>query len=102
VAKGFTAHYERRAAQGRKRPFLLPPIVPTEASIKYNQIDWFILFGSLDELNRRRLLTGAISKKVKIEHPTDKGYFKEVYVLSKYGRRLLLNRQKYGKLIVTI
>jgi len=28
-------------------------------------------------------------KKVKKEHPTDKGYYKEVYVLSSYGRMYL-------------
>jgi hypothetical protein len=43
------------------------------------------LFGNFDSLHR---LLG-ISKKIKIEHPTDKGYFKEVHVLSDIGKTRL-------------
>lgn len=49
------------------------------------------VYGTLDPLSKRY---GAlsISKKILKKHPTDEGYFKTVYVISEYGKRLLKNR----------
>ena len=35
----------------------------------------------------------ALAKKVKKEHSTDKGYYREVYILSDYGKTLLKNKK---------
>ena len=78
-AKGFTKHYERRKAMGRNQ-------LPKE------DVNTLIVRGTLDELGRGRWM---ITKKIKIEHPVDKGYFKEVYVLhEKYGKTLLNHKKR--------
>lgn len=46
------------------------------------------LYGNFDALNNSGLFA-KIAKKVMKEHPTDKGYFKEVFVLSDSGKRRL-------------
>jgi len=51
-----------------------------------------VCYGNLDSYNRRKGL-GCLSVKVKKEHPTDKGYFKEVFILSRAGR-IILNSKK--------
>jgi len=48
------------------------------------------VYGTTDVLAKRRCGGfSGLAKRTKIEHKTDKGYFKDVIVLSDYGKRLL-------------
>lgn len=51
--------------------------------------------GTLDELRSRGMM--GISKTIRKEHPIDKGYYKEVKVLSDHGKWLL--KMKRRKLV---
>lgn len=51
------------------------------------------LFGNFDTLQNSGLFAN-IAKKVMKEHPTDKGYFKETFVLSDHGKRRLANARR--------
>lgn len=87
-AKGFTKHQERREKLGRVR--ITNPKHPN-----YNPkeviITKLIVKGTLDHLSGSK---SFLFKKAKIEHPTDKGYFKEGYILTDWGRaRLRTMRQ---------
>ena len=83
-AKGFTKHYERRERMGRK---LVLKKSPTEAE---STITKLIVRGTLDHLAR----TNFFFKKVMVEHPIDKGYFKEVYILTDSGKARLRTMKK--------
>lgn len=72
-AKGFTKHYERREAKGRM----------TRANLEVGAL---IVRGTTDHLVRAKWL---YFKKVQVEHPTDKGYFKTVFVLTDTGKKRL-------------
>lgn len=86
VAKGFTKHYEGWESLGRVR-------ISNDKHPDYNkrgtsrEILNLIVNGTTDTL---RCLGIALKKKVKIEHPLDKGYFKEVYILTEAGKRRLM------------
>jgi hypothetical protein len=81
-AKGFTKHYERREKMGRQR--VTNPKHPLYKP-KEKIINTLIVKGTLDVLKGYTFL----KKKVILEHPIDKGYFKEVYVLSDMGKNYL-------------
>lgn len=66
-------------------------------SEKFNLKEKLSLFGTLDSLAGNKHVT----KLVKKEHPTDKGYFKEVYVLTFIGK-VRLKRKKSRKIRKTI
>lgn len=86
-AVGFTKHYERREKQGRTR--ISNPKHPLYKS-KDEMIVSLIVRGTLDELRGKMFLT----KKIKIEHPIDKGFFKEAIVLTDSGRALLKRKKR--------
>jgi hypothetical protein len=50
------------------------------------------VYGTTDVLAKRGGHTLGLSKQITVEHPTDKGYFKKVFVLSDYGKRLIKNK----------
>ena len=87
TAKGFTKHYENWATKGRSH-------ISNDKHPNFNKRGTFheilslITRGTTDEL---RGLSFTIKKKVLKEHPTEKGYFKEVYVLTDFGKRKLKN-----------
>lgn len=90
TAKGFTKHYERWAQQGRQR-------IGNYKHPQYNnrgnakEVLSLIVNGTTDELKG----LGWIYKKlVEKEHPTDKGYFKKVYILTDAGRLRLKSARK--------
>jgi len=85
LAKGFTKHYERCEKMGRVR--ISNPKHPQHNEEKSRIINSLIVKGTTDEL-RGYLF---IAKKIKKEHPKDRGYFKEVYVLTDMGRAKLRN-----------
>lgn len=80
VAKGFTKHYERGAKYGKEN------MNPDIGSL--------MVRGTTDILSKRTHLAVSLSKKVMKEHPIDKGYFKQVYVLSDAGKRLLKQKKR--------
>ena len=86
-AVGFTKHYERREKQGRKT--ITNPKHPAY-NPKEEMIVRLIVRGTLDELRGKMFLV----KKIKIEHPIDKGFFKEVFVLTDSGRALLRRKKR--------
>lgn len=88
-AKGFTKHYERNEAKGRVT--ISNPKHPQYDAIKAPLINTLIVRGTLDHLSGNKMF---LIKKVKVEHPTDKGYFKEVYILTDSGKRLLKSRKR--------
>lgn len=87
VSKGFTKHYEKWAQKGRQR-------ISNNKHPNYNkrgtaqEILSLIVRGTTDKLNG---LGFVYKKKILKEHPIDKGYFKEVYVLTDAGKRKLKN-----------
>ena len=58
-----------------------------------------VVRGTTDILGKRSGIVCRIAKKVKVEHKTDKGYFKEVLKLSEYGKKKLakLKREEYER-----
>lgn len=78
VAKGFTKHHERNMSKGKEN------MKPDIGSL--------IVRGTTDVLAKKTSL--GISKRILKEHPTDKGYFKEVLILSDAGK-LKLKQLKY-------
>jgi len=85
-AIGFTKHNERRVKQGKIR--ITNPKHPLYNEAQANLITTLIVRGTLDILAKRGGIA-SVGKKVLKEHPTDKGYYKEVYVLSAYGKLYL-------------
>jgi hypothetical protein len=81
-AKGFTKHYESREAKGRIR--ITNPKHPNYDP-KEIDITRLIVKGTLDSLYGHRFLI----KRIKIEHPIDKGFFKEVIILNDMGKSLV-------------
>lgn len=83
TAKGFTKHLERREAMGRTR-------ISNPKHPNYNPkeilVTKLIVKGTLDHLAGSKTF---YFKKAKIEHPTDKGYFKEGYILNDSGKSRL-------------
>lgn len=85
VAKGFTKQSERWKIQGRVR-------ISNDKHPDYNKrgnamdVLKLTVRGTTDELLGLGMF---LKKKVKKEHPIDKGYFKEVYVLSDFGKNKL-------------
>ena len=78
-AKSFTKHYERNKAKGRR-------YIDNPAHPAYNStLNTLIVRGTLDHLAKTKFYI----KRIKIEHPTDKGYFKEVLVLTDTGKKRL-------------
>lgn len=90
IAKGFTKHLEARQAKGRQRK-VDKPWIPL-ADQKQYIIGNLSIYGTCDTLAKRKGIVLRIAKVVKKEHPIDKGYFKEVYVLTEYGKKLLKNK----------
>ena len=90
VAKGFTKHYERREAQNKQR--ITNPNHPLYKE-KEKLINRLIVRGTTDDLHGYSLL---YRKLIKIEHPIDRGFFKQVYILSDMGKGRLkrLKREK--------
>lgn len=98
TAKGFTKHYERREAKGQIR-------ITNPKHANYNEekdriINKLIVKGTTDEL---RGYSTFFRKLIRKEHLVDKGYFKEVYVLSDMGKLKLarLKREKVWSEIET-
>lgn len=88
TAKGFTMHHIRREKLGRTT--ITNPMHP-KYNPKVELVNTLIVRGTLDLLTKRGGGIMGIAKRVKKEHPIDKGYFKEVYIISDYGKRLLNN-----------
>ena len=86
-AIGFSKHYERREKMGRVR--ITNPKHPSY-NVKEEMITRLIVKGTLDELRGKMFMT----KKIKIEHPIDKGFFKDAVVLSDWGRSLLKRKKR--------
>ena len=82
VAKGFTKFLERRESLGRIR--ISNPKHPNY-SPKEPTILRLAVKGTMDHL----AATNYKIKKVRIEHPIDKGYFKEAYILTDIGKQRL-------------
>lgn len=81
TAKGMTYTWERQCKTKANK---------TKANkILSFEVNTLIVRGTLDILAKRTGGVLSISKKISIEHPIDKGYFKQVYVLSDVGKRLL-------------
>lgn len=76
TAKGFTKNAERMKSQGR--------------NIKDTDILRLTVRGTTDELNGMLFYFKRVNK----EHPTDKGYFKQVFVLSDTGKAKLRNKKR--------
>ena len=55
------------------------------------------VYGTLDSLSKRGGFVCCLGKRIRKEHPINKGYFMDVYVLSKYGAGLL-KRKRNGQL----
>jgi hypothetical protein len=87
VAKGFTKHYERNEKLGKSR--IDNPKHP-DYKEKSSHINSLIVRGTTDVLAGGMLF---LIKKIKKEHPIDKGYFKEVFVLSEFGKAKLRNKK---------
>lgn len=85
VAQGFTDHEERRKEKGRSR--ISNPAHP----LYDHDLSRLIVFGTTDELAKG---VNYMTTRVMKPHPVDMGYFKEVYVLSKYGKAKL-KRMRY-------
>ena len=86
LAQGLTAHNERNKKRGGKT-FLNLNSNPDLLTLSVR--------GTLDVFARRQS-PNALSKRVYKEHPIDKGYFKEVFILSNYGKHLLkMKRKRY-------
>jgi hypothetical protein len=80
VAQGFTDHEERRKAMGRSR--IQNPMHP-----QYNhELGKLTVWGTTDELAKG---VNYMVRKVVKSHPTDMGYFKQMYVLSDFGKTKL-------------
>jgi hypothetical protein len=89
LAKGFTKHFERCEKIGKVR-------ITNPKHTKYNEekigvITNLIVRGTTDILRGYKSL---FCKKIKVEHPIDKGYFKEVYVLTDFGKSKLRNLKR--------
>lgn len=85
VAKGFTKHYERNEKLDKRR---ITNPKHSDYNPKDSIINSLIVRGTTDSLS------GGLSffvSRVKIEHPIDRGYFKEVYILSNFGKAKLRN-----------
>ena len=79
-AKGFTKHYYQMKEKGRR--FIENPVHPN-----FNHIlNTLIVRGTLDHLAKGKTF---YFKKIKIQHPTDMGFYKEAYVLTDSGKRRL-------------
>lgn len=89
-AIGFTKHYEMRQNMGKI--MISNPNHPDYNNEKTRTILGLIVKGTNDVLSRKSLWT----KKIKIEHPIDKGYFKEVIVLSDIGKRVYKRKKQEG------
>jgi hypothetical protein len=83
-AKGFTKHYERNKAKGRT--YIENPAHPAFNAT----LNTLIVRGTLDHLAKTKFYL----KKVRIEHPTDKGFFKDAYILNESGKKLLQSRKR--------
>ncbi len=77
-AAGFT-YTDRRRAKQRAMFF------GGEKEERYNHLNKLHIYGTGDELTRNIYNTS----KVKREHPTEFGYFKEFYILNETGKRKL-------------
>lgn len=86
VAKGFTKHYEQRENKGRQVRLWLAN------SNKSSDLSSLIVRGTTDHLAGGKWL---YIKKIKVEHPIDKGYFKEVYVLTDKGKARLKTLKRF-------
>jgi hypothetical protein len=92
TAKGFSIHEEQRKLKGRIR--ISNPKHPNYNPTKYKTLLKLMVKGTTD------VLAGGYTfmvKKIKKEHPIDKGYFKECYILSDFGK-MKLKRLKREKL----
>lgn len=83
-AQGFTNHYERRKAKGEVT-IIAHPKHPNYNEEKERILLGLLVRGTLDVLGAGKWM---LTKRIKIEHPTDKGYFKEVVVLTDNGKKL--------------
>lgn len=79
TAKGMTRTYERGRRWGKE--------------VRKPDVGTLMVRGTCDPL-AKRMGVASLSKKVMKEHPTDKGYFKQVYVLSDFGRTRLQNLKR--------
>ncbi len=89
-ALGFTLHLEARRKKGKD--YISNPKHPAYNDATCRKMGMLGVYGSFDSLANRKGLSYSLSKKVMKEHPIDKGYFKEVYIISSYGKRLLKNK----------
>jgi hypothetical protein len=90
TSKGFTIHEEKRKLKGRER---ISNKKHPNYNPKYETLLKLMVKGTTD------VLSGGYTfmvKKIKKEHPIDKGYFKECYILSDFGKMKLkrLKREK--------
>ena len=95
VAGGFTKQSERWDTQGRVR-ISNPQHPEFNKRGTYREVLSLTVRGTTDVLTS---MHHHLFKKVKKEHPIDKGYFKEVLVLSDWGRTKLRTK-KYDKLCI--
>ena len=84
TAIGFSLNEERRVKHGKVR-------ISNPKHPDYNEEKDRILLGLMVRGTTDVLKGGyyMLCKKIKIEHPTDKGFFKEVYVLNEFGKNRL-------------
>ena len=80
IAKGFTKQEENRKAKGKTR--IGNPVHPNFNHI----VNTLVVRGTLDELGAGYWM---FKKRVIINHPTDAGFKKEVFVLSELGKNKL-------------
>ncbi len=80
LAKGLTKHYERRVKMNR-------------GTHVADVVSKLMVRGTTDHLTNKWLYF----KKVLVEHPTDKGYFKSVITLTDTGRKRLQTMRQLKK-----
>lgn len=89
-AKGFTKHYERREKMGKQR---ITNDKHPNYKPKEKLITTLIVRGTSDVLKGYWLFR----KRVVIQHPTDMGFTKEVFVLNDMGKAKLKRLRRERK-----
>lgn len=90
IAIGFTYTDERRKKSTGKSRISTYADMNNERKMFLNRMS---LYGTGDLLSRRETLHPYM-KKVRREHPTDTGYFKEVYIITEVGKKRLATVKK--------
>lgn len=85
TALGFYFTDERRKKSTNKQRVTFHCDLNNEEKMFKNRLN---LYGTGDLLSRTEGIY-PFKKKIKVEHPTDKGYFKEVYIITDAGKKRL-------------